>query len=315
MEVGLINIEPKIFNTALMQISYHHKLQGDTVKWASPFEYDNYDKLYCSSLFDFTDKTQVPDRAIKGGTGFDLTTILPFDCKYDYSIYPDCITSFVWFSRGCDRNCPFCVVRQKEGRFHLVKRKELNPKGRYITIMDNDFFANPEWREVINWIGDLKIDMQGFDVRKITQEKCKALANLKLWKSKRFKTAWDNPKDKKRILPKLEMLANIVRPNRVTVYVLIGYKSTQSEDMDRIVELNKLGFSPFVMQYKKGDMYQDMFTRWINVKQMFKTKTWKQFQLKRIGRVVFDCGKDITVKELDKGQRSLFDETNAIKLQ
>ncbi len=83
MKIGLIDIEPKIFNTAYMQIAYHHRQQSDIVEWAAPLEYGKYDKLYCSSLFTFTDKSQVPGEAICGGTGFDLTTELPFDCQLD----------------------------------------------------------------------------------------------------------------------------------------------------------------------------------------------------------------------------------------
>ncbi len=146
MKIGLIDIEPKIFNTAYMQISHYHKSRGDTVEWAVSGDYDLYDKLYCSSLFSFTDKSQVPDRAICGGTGYDLTTTLPFDCDYDYSIYPDCDRSFLWFSRGCIRNCSFCVVRKKEGDIKPVDIKNLNPKGTHIVVMDNSFFANPLWK-------------------------------------------------------------------------------------------------------------------------------------------------------------------------
>ncbi len=36
MKVGLIDIEPKIFNTAYMQIACFHKKKGDTVEWAMP---------------------------------------------------------------------------------------------------------------------------------------------------------------------------------------------------------------------------------------------------------------------------------------
>ena len=77
MNVGLINIEPKIQNTAYMQIARHHKDNGDTVQWAKAEDYSKYDKLYCSSLFDFTDHSNVPDNALCGGTGYDLTTTLP----------------------------------------------------------------------------------------------------------------------------------------------------------------------------------------------------------------------------------------------
>ena len=44
MNVGLWNLEPKIENTALMQVSQFHKQQGDHVELYSPLF--NYDKVY-----------------------------------------------------------------------------------------------------------------------------------------------------------------------------------------------------------------------------------------------------------------------------
>lgn len=277
MKVGLIDIEPNIFNTALMQISHHHKLLGDTVKWAIPLEYNQFDKLYCSSLFNFTDKSQIPARAICGGTGFDLTTKLPFDCEYDYSIYPKCKTSYVWFSRGCNRNCPFCVVRQKEGKFHLVTRKQLNPKGSYVTIVDNDFFANPNWESVLFWVDRMPVDIMGIDVRTITNEQAEWLDLLKRWKNKQFKIAWDNPKDYPQIIEGIKILTNHLKPYKIMCYVLIGYWSTPEEDLYRVETLRKLGISPFVMAYDKKDLYQKSFARWVNSKPIFKIIPWKDY--------------------------------------
>jgi hypothetical protein len=36
MRIGLWNLEPKIENTALMQVSQYHKQQGDSVEMYSP---------------------------------------------------------------------------------------------------------------------------------------------------------------------------------------------------------------------------------------------------------------------------------------
>ncbi len=214
MRIGLINIEPKIVNTAYMQIAYHYFMQGDVAEWAEPLEYDQFDRLYCSSLFTFTDKSQVPARAICGGTGFDLTTKLPFDCNYDYSIYPRCDYSILWFSRGCVRNCPFCIVRQKEGEMHAVRQKRMNPKGRYIVVMDNNFFANPEWRGAISFIDRYPVNMQGVDVRTLDQEKCEALNNLRRWKNKQIKMAWDNPKEN--LIGNFKETLKYIKPYKVT---------------------------------------------------------------------------------------------------
>ncbi len=288
MKIGLINIEPNIVNTAYMLISQHHKQRGDTVGWWYPLTAGEFDHVYCSSLFDFTDKTEVPKHAITGGTGFDLTSRLSQEmegCQYDYSLYPKCETSYIWFSRGCDRDCPWCVVRQKEGRFHKVKRKQLNPKGRYLTIVDNDFFANPDWEDIIGWIGDMPVDIQGIDARKLTKEKCIAMDGLRRWKKKQFKIAWDE--GDKDLVPKLKFITQFVKPYKLMCYVLIGYYNYPESDMRRVQALRKLGIDSFVMPYDKTDLYQSMFARWVNRKQLFKTKTWEQYQLRKLGRVVF----------------------------
>ena len=47
----------------------------------------------------------------------------------DYSIYPEYPFSLQFFSRGCIRKCPFCLVREKEGYIQTVEPVELNPKG------------------------------------------------------------------------------------------------------------------------------------------------------------------------------------------
>ena len=62
----------------------------------------------------------------------------------DYSIYPEYPFSLQFFSRGCIRKCPFCLVREKEGYIQAVEPVELNPKGKWIEVLDNNFFANPQ---------------------------------------------------------------------------------------------------------------------------------------------------------------------------
>ena len=110
MNIGLINLEPQINNTALMKISSYHKRNGDQVEMFIDFFRNQYDKIYCSSLFDFPPKHEVPKEAVCGGTGFDIKKKLPeeIDEFYpDYTIFPYCRSEYIWFSRGCIRNCPF----------------------------------------------------------------------------------------------------------------------------------------------------------------------------------------------------------------
>ena len=51
MKVGLYNLEPKIVNTAMMQVSTYHKQQGDQVEIYSPLYHNSYDKVYAFFLF------------------------------------------------------------------------------------------------------------------------------------------------------------------------------------------------------------------------------------------------------------------------
>ena len=108
MIIGLYNLEPEIVNAAMMQVSTYHKSKGDIVEMYNHFEKEKYDKIYAFSLFNFTDKTYVTNKMTCGGTGFDITTRLPEEieaCDYDWSLFPKCEYSIVWFSRGCIRNC------------------------------------------------------------------------------------------------------------------------------------------------------------------------------------------------------------------
>ena len=278
MKIGLLNLEPQINNTALMKISSYHKKQGDAVEMYIDFFRNHYDKIYCSSLFDFTNKGNIPENAVCGGTGFDIKKKLPKDiddCDLDYSIFPDCKSSYVWFSRGCIRNCPFCIVRKKEGYIKQVKPSNLNPNGNLIEIMDNNFFANPEWKNSEKYLDKWQQSINfnsGIDVRIFEPEQALFINKYKI---KRVHTAWDDPKID--LIPKFKELIKHIKPYKITAYVLIGFDSTPEEDLMRVTKLWELKIDPFVMPYNKKDKYQKRFARWVNHKAVFKTVEWKNY--------------------------------------
>ena len=282
MKVGIINIEPKIVNTAYMQISAYHKSRGDVVEWWSPLMHRSYAVIYCSSIFDFTDKTEVPGDAVCGGTGFDVNSRLSKVIEradYDYSIYPKCETSYLWFSRGCIRRCPWCVVPQKEGAIRPVEPKNLNPKGEYVTVCDNNFFANPKWPsaiETLNQIGRPVDIQQGLDARLLDKGKCHALNKLRTYKRKRIKIAWDDPGFD--MLPYMKNILRYIPAWKLMCYVLIGYDSSEEQDLYRVDCLRQLGIDPFVMPYDKNDLYQRSFARWCNVKSIFAKVPWQMYK-------------------------------------
>jgi hypothetical protein len=310
LKVGLYNLEPQIVNTAMMQVSTYYKERGSKVEIFNHLEREEYDMIYAFSIFDFTDKRYVTPDMIAGGTGFDVTSRLNpaiEACSYDYSIFPKCDFSVVWFSRGCIRKCPFCVVPRKEGKIHSVEPKlPLNPKGKYIRVRDNNFFANPRWHEAVETLNSWgqPIDLeQGVDVRIMDDEQYEALKSMKL--KKLVRVAWDNPKLDLR--DKLAALVEHVNPehrrDKIQCYVLIGFDSTPEEDLYRVRELIKLSIDPYVMPFDLKDPWQRKLKGWVNRKSIFNSGvTWEDYCSKnRPRRRIKKHKNDTTLTEVDDG--------------
>ena len=293
MKVGLIDIEPKIFNTAYMQIAAYYRGRGGFVDWWNPIMHRQFDVIFCSSLFNYTDKSDIPGDVICGGTGYDVHSQLSRvieNCDLDYSIYPECRKSFLWFSRGCPRRCPWCVVPEKEGQIRPVPVKNLNPRTEYVVVCDNNFFANPEWEKAISYLRYLELpcDFQGIDVRNITKNQVFSLSQLRHYK--RIKFAWDVPGDEEKILAGIKCLVKYIRPYLLMCYVLIGYSSTEEEDLHRIETLRGLGIDPFVMPYDKKELYQRALARYVNNKAIFKKVAWKDYRQRVSKQEEAGCG-------------------------
>ena len=124
MRVGLIDVDSHNFpNLCLMKLSEYHTRRGDRVEWWDPAK--QYDLVYKSRVFTDTyskDTIQVnnADKVIQGGTGYGPGENLPHEIEHirpDYFLYPRFLgTAYGFLSRGCPRNCGFCIVSGKEGR-------------------------------------------------------------------------------------------------------------------------------------------------------------------------------------------------------
>ncbi len=301
MKVRLLANDSKIPNLAIMKISSYHKALGDDVDWYEPIlDYGDIDILYHSKIFTFSPQYQyypINAKIIKGGTGFDIQSKLPDEIEnivdLDYSIYPDCDYSIMFLSRGCIRNCPFCVVPRKEGMIHKVEPPKLNPKGKWIMLLDNNFFSCKEWRENIKLLKSYNQPVsftQGLDLRIMTDEMASSLATIKI---KQIYVAWDNYRDKEIVLKGLDILTKYVKPYKITCYVLVGFenKNIIETDLERVMTLKELGINPFAMgyidfdnpNYKKTKDVKD-FCRWVNMKACFKSCTWNEYKNRRVKR-------------------------------
>lgn len=288
MNIGLIDVDGHNFpNLALMKISAYHKSKGDNVEWANPL-FGNYDKVYKSKVFTFTDDNyDVYDcEVVCGGTGYDIKSRLPYEIEcqrvLDYSIYPKYNFSIQFFSRGCIRECPFCLVRDKEGYINPVGPVELNPHGEWIEVLDNNFFANPMWMDSINYLinKNQKVNLHGVDVRIMNEEQAYYLNKLKL--KNNIHIAWDLPKID--LKEKLKEIIKYIKPYKLTCYVLVGFNSTFEEDMYRLETLKELGITPFVQPYRDFEnnrmptQYEKDIARWANKMWIFKSCEFKDFE-------------------------------------
>ena len=194
----------------------------------------------------------------------------------DYSIYPNCDYSIQFYSRGCIRHCPFCLVHDKEGGIEAVEPMELNPNGKWIEVLDNNFFANPDWRKAVEHLYKQKqpIKFHGVDVRLMTEEMAYWLNKLKLKNGVHI--AWDLPKIDLR--PKIKEMLKYIKPDKIVCYVLIGFNSTREEDYERLRYLKELGILPFVQPYRdfenkrKPTQYESDMARWANRMWLFNTQ-------------------------------------------
>lgn len=186
-------------------------------------------------------------------------------------------------SRGCVRKCSFCLVHKKEGCFKQAKeiRDIINPKSNFITLLDNNLTADPYCIEKLNEIRDRKLIVnisQGIDVRLITEEKAKALSEVKHQRSIHY--AWDLPEPESQVLQGIDILSQYIKPYRHMCYVLVGFNTSFEEDMYRVLKLKDLKIDPYVMIYNKNQRKDERlkhFARWVNGR-IYKVSEWKDYE-------------------------------------
>lgn len=285
MDIGLIDVDGHNFpNLALMKISAWHKKQGDNVEWCSPFLH--YDIVYQSKVFDETYSEDIDwmpnaDKIIKGGTGYDIKTVLPDEIEHiypDYSIYPQYTenTAYGYLTRGCPRGCDFCIVASKEGK-RSCKQANLSEfwnGQKYIKLLDPNILACKDHIELLQQLADsgAYVDFtQGLDIRLTTEKNIDVLNKIKI---ENIHFAWDNAKDD--LKPFFERYAKLAKRkpkgDYATVYTLTNFGSTMEENLYRIYTLRDLGYQPYVMIYDKPNAPKEIrrLQRWCNNVMIFK---------------------------------------------
>ena len=96
---------------------------------------------------------------------------------------------------------------------------------------------------------------------------------MKKIKINNFHFAWDNYADGDKIIPKLIMFMEKVKPAKhsVVCYCLTNFDTTIKQDLKRIYILRDLSIQPYVMIYDKehcNPIYRKM-QRWVNSPRIF----------------------------------------------
>jgi hypothetical protein len=156
-------------------------------------------------------------------------------------------------SRGCIRNCSFCLVPKLEGKLVELSSWEVKP-----IICDNNLLAcsTNHFDRVIDYLllGKLNgIDFnQGLDARILTEHHAQRFAELP--KDTIIRLAWDNTATESLYLSAFEKLKTVgVKPQQIRTYVLIGYKDTPEDALYRLEKVRSLGALPNPMRYQPLD--------------------------------------------------------------
>ena len=284
MKIGLCDIDSHNWpNLCLMKLSAYHKARGDHVEWWRPE--GRYDRVYKSRVFTDTysqDTITVTNagEVVCGGTGYGLGPNLPDAVEHtypDYSIYPQFPdTAYGFLSRGCYRNCGFCLVSAKEGRrsVQVADLAEFWNGQREIKLLDANLLACSDHEKLILQLAESRayVDFsQGLDIRLITPDNV-ALLNRVRTKTVHF--AWDNPDmDLTPYFRRFLELTAIKNFRKRKVYVLTNYGSTHEQDLYRVETLRGMGYDPYVMVYDRPSAppITRQLQRWVNNKRIFHT--------------------------------------------
>jgi hypothetical protein len=272
MKIGLIQIDGKMPNLALLKLSTWYKNKGDDVVYID-LSTLKVDRWFGSKIF-------------MGGSGYDINAKLPDDieCQIpDYNLFKmDYSIGFT--SRGCIRDCKFCIVKEKEGNFFDCDFSKDIKHSKYL-MMDNNFLASSKWKEKMKYFIDNKIKVsfnQGLDIRLIDNEKAKLLSKVRSYCrkfiNKRYYFSFDDPKLETIFKDKIKILLKYIKPQYVMIYILVGYNTSFNEDYKRFEIVRSFNCDPYIMIFNnKRDKKLRNFARWVN-KRIYKSDSFKNYE-------------------------------------
>lgn len=319
IDADMLNRATRHPNLSCLKLSGYHKLRGDNVKLLEDWGgIADFDRVYIAKVFDYSkvpfDPASVPN-VVYGGTGFFFDAfcdggehMLPYDVEHtmpDYHLYDAFVEKHIasgekrsrwkdyldysmgFTTRGCFRHCKFCVNQHSDGvKFHAHVREFLDQTRKYIHLWDDNILGYPKWREVFEELAETGKAFryrQGMDVRLLTDEKAKVLANAKYHKDYTF--AFDHPEEHEIIIRGLKTWHRW-STKTPQFYVLCGFDNQDERDIEatffRIGILIEYRGLPYIMRHEfyQHSRYRGMYinlARWCNQPSFFKKKSFREF--------------------------------------
>jgi hypothetical protein len=262
-------------NLALAKLAAWHRKRGDDVTVLDLSGY-HFDRTYASKVF-------------IGGSGYDLKSELPPEIEAqvpDYELFKlDYSIGFT--SRGCIRDCGFCIVKEKEGDIRETPFDWISHHK--VVVLDNNFLASPHWREKLEYFirQRLKVSFnQGLDIRLVNPENAKLLSQIRYYdlhfRKRRLYFSFDDPKLEQVIRRGVAILNDTgISSAHLMFYVLVGYGTVLDDDLHRVEVLRKLGCLPYIMRYNEVRTPALMkLDKWVNGR-YYNLFSWEEFDPKK----------------------------------
>lgn len=251
-----------------------------------------------------------------GGTGFFYDKAPALKCEIehhmpDYHLYDEWVqdqiqkganrTEFKYYldysigfmTRGCFRQCEFCVNRNyKRATIHSPIEEFLDPHRKKICLLDDNFLSHPDWKIMLKSLQDTGKRFQfkqGLDERILTDEKCQLLFNSKY--DGEYIFAFDNVADYEIIEKKLKLIRKYT-DKIPKFYVFCGFDRSDNwsdfwyqdivDIFKRIDLLMRYRCLPYIMRFNRytESPFRGIYVtlaRWCNQPSMFKKKSFEEF--------------------------------------